>query len=262
MIRCLVIARMVWLELLRRKDLYVLLILLGGLLLALLSLNVFGLGGMVRYVKDAGLLLAWLFSWILAISVASRQLPQEETRRTIYALLAKPLTRGELLFGKWLGAWSVVCAATSLFYLLIALVVAARGGRFEPLTLAQTGLLHALSLGLLTALALALSTRVTQGAAAALAYVGALASYLIVPQVPVFLAAETGLRANGLLLLYYALPHLELFDLRQRAVHDWGPVPGALIAGLVLYGLAWIALLLLLGWLGFRRKRFNRGAAR
>jgi len=262
MSRCLAIARMVWLDLLRRKDLYVLLILLGGLLLALLSLNVFGLGGMIRYVKDAGLLLTWLFSWILAISVASRQLPQEETRRTIFSLLAKPLTRGELLCGKWLGAWSVVCAATSLFYLLLVLVVALRGGRFAPLTLAQTALLHALSLGLLTAFALALSTRVTQGAAAALAYIGALASYLIVPQVPAFLTAADGWRATALLVLYYALPHLELFDLRQRAVHDWGPVPGGLVAGITLYGAVWMALLLLLGWLGFRRKRFTRGAVR
>ena len=211
MIRVLVIARMVWLDLLRRKDMYVLLILLAGLLLALLSLNIYGLGGLVRYVKDAGLLLAWLCSWILAISVASRQLPQEENRRTIFSLLAKPLTRGELLLGKWLGAWTVVCAATALFYLLIVLVVAARGGRFETATLAQ---------------------------------------------------AESGLRADGLMVLYYALPHLELFDMRQRAVHDWGPAPGAFIAGLVLYSLVWIALLLLLGWLGYRRKRFTRGEAR
>ena len=36
----------------------------------------------------------------------------------------------------------------------------------------------------------------------------------------------------------------------------------AVVAGLVLYSLVWIALLLLLGWLGFRRKRFTRGAAR
>ena len=262
MIRVLVIARMVWLDLLRRKDMYVLLILLAGLLLALLSLNIYGLGGLVRYVKDAGLLLAWRCSWILAISVASRQLPQEENRRTIFSLLAKPLTRGELLLGKWLGAWTVVCAATALFYLLIVLVVAARGGRFETATLAQAGLLHALSLGVLTALALALSTRATQSAAAALAYVCALAGYLILPRVPVFLAAESGLRANGLMVLYYALPHLELFDMRQRAVHDWGPAPGAFIAGLVLYSLVWIALLLLLGWLGYRRKRFTRGEAR
>ena len=260
--RVFVIAHMVWLDLLRRKDIYVLLILLAALLLALLSLNIFGLGQLSIYLKDAGLLLAWLFSWILAINVASRQLPQEENRRTIFSLLAKPLTRGELLVGKWLGAWTAVCAATALFYLLMTLMVAVRGGRFEATTLVQAGLLHAAGLGLLTALALTLSTRVTQSAAATLAYIFTLASYLIVPRVPAFLATESGLRAGGLMALYYALPHLELFDLRQRAVHDWGPVPGGLLAGILLYGGVWVALLLLLGWLGFRHKPFTRGAIR
>ena len=72
MIRILVLARMVWLELFRRKDPYVLLLVLAALLGALLSFNIFGLGSLVRYIEDSGLLLTWLLSWVLAVQLAGR----------------------------------------------------------------------------------------------------------------------------------------------------------------------------------------------
>src|SRR3989339_2045007 len=112
MMRVLTIAHTVWLGIIRKKDIYVLLILLSTLLLALVSLNVFGLGGTVRYVKDLGLLAAWFFSWILAVNLSSRELPGEETNGTVFPLLAKPITRAELIAGKWLGTWTATTVAT------------------------------------------------------------------------------------------------------------------------------------------------------
>jgi hypothetical protein len=63
-----------------------------------------------------------------------------------------------------------------------------------------------------------------------------------------------------LLALYYLLPHFELFDLRQRLVHDWGPAPWPVVAGVLLYGALMSATFVLLAWLGYRRRRFVRGA--
>ncbi len=259
MIRVLAIARTVWLEMLRKKDVYILLILLAGLMLVLLSVNLYGLGGVARYVKDIGLLATWLCSWILAIGAMARQLPQEEARGTIFPMLAKPITRAEFLLGKWLGAWVISMSATAAFYFLVMLVTRWRGGSFQYVVLAQAFGLHAVLLGMLTALALAFSTRMTQGAAAALTYVAALASYLIVPQVPHLLTQETGFRAQALYVLYYALPHFELFDLRQRMVHDWGSAPWPVVGAISAYGVLWVGVFLLLSWLGYRRKRFKRG---
>ncbi len=262
MMRIVTLARVVWLETLRRKDVYVLLVLLAAMLGALLSLNLYGLGGVVRYLKDTGLLLSLVLSWILAVGVTARQLPQEEMRGTIHPLLAKPVTRAELILGKWLGGWLVVCAATALFYLLVLLVVAHRGGRLDAITLLQTFVLHAAGLAVLCALALCLSTRTTFGAAASLAAVVIGAAYMIAPRVPALIVAQTGWRASALRVLYYAVPHLELFDLRQRAVHDWGAAPWPPVLGALVYAAVWTALLLLLAWLGYRNKRFLRGTAR
>ncbi|MBU1908432.1 MAG: ABC transporter permease [Verrucomicrobia bacterium] len=258
--RALIIARVVWLDMLRRKDLYVMAILLLTLLFVLMSLNLFGLGAVIRYILDVGLLLAWLFSLVLVVGLAARQLPREESRGTIFPLLAKPVTRGELLLGKWLGSWTASVFATLAFYLLILLLVALRGGTVDRVCLVQALGLHATALALVGALALALSTRMTYGAAAAMTYVACAAGFLVAPAVPELLAHEPGPSGAALMVLYYALPHLELFDLRQRLIHDWGPVSWPDAAGIAVYGLVWAAILLILAWLAYRKKRFRRGA--
>ena len=259
MSRLLAITRTVWLEMIRRKDLYVLLILLVSLLFILMSLNIFGLGGLVRYVTDLGFTLTWLFSWILGINFAARQLPQEEARGTIYPLLAKPLTRGQLIAGKWLGAWSATAVATLAFYVLIVLIVRLRGGHFIPESLLQALLLHLTALGIVTAISVAVSTRMTYGAAATMSYVITVSSFIIVPQTPYILVNEQGITRSALLTFYYALPHFELFDMRQRVVHEWGPVSWSVLGGIILYGMVWTGILLILAWMGYRKKTFKRG---
>jgi len=261
MMRSLTIAWVVWLEMIRRKDVYVLLILLLTLLFVLMSINVFGLGSMVRYVADVGLLFAWIFSVVLAVTTTGRQLPQEESKKTIYPLLAKPLQRSELIFGKWLGCWTITMGCTAAFYLLVLLIVHLRGGVVSGAAMTQGLFLHFMVLGVLVALVLVLSTRMSYGAAATLAYVIIGAAFLIGPKVPELVVNEQGFTVFALLVLYYAFPHMELFDLRQRIVHSWGPAPWNTVLFVAAYGLVWILILLLLAWLGYRKKRFKRGAA-
>lgn len=259
MIRILVLARMVWLELFRRKDPYVLLLVLAALLGALLSFDIFGLGSLVRYLKDSGLLLSWLLAWLLAVQLAGRQLPQEESRHTIFSLIAKPITRAELVVGKWLGAWLATTAGTALLYATTWLAIALRGGTFDCATLAQTLFLHVCFLAIVTALAVALSTALTQSAATTLAYLVSGAGYFLAARLPALAAGAAPLKHHALLALYYLAPHLELFDLRQRLVHEWGPVPAGVLLGIAGYGLLWAAGLLLLAWLIYRRRHFTRG---
>lgn len=256
--RMLVLAQTLWLEVIRKKDVYVLLILMGALLVVLVSLNIFGLGGVVRYVKDLGLLMAWFFSWILAIMVTIRQLPDEENKGTIFPLLAKPVTRLELVAGKWLGAWTTSLAATLLFYLLIGGVVKGKGGSFDSLALLQGYLLHGCALGVIVAIALAFSTRMNPDAALSLTCILTGVSFVVVPRVPEFLSRESGFIGGGLMFLYNALPHFEVFDMRKRLIHDFGPAGWNTVFLVLLYGIALTLLFLLIAWLAYRNKRFSR----
>ena len=256
--RIIVIAYILLLNLIRRKDLYVLMILMATMLITLTSFNIFGLGGAVRYIADIGLMMTWLFSWILAITITARELPGEENRGTILNILAKPVSRFELIAGKWFGAWAVTCLATAAFYLLVAAVIAMKGDALQIPTLLQCFFLHSVSNAVITAIAIALSTRMNSDAAVTLSFVLSGAAFLVVPRIPAFLATETGLRADLLLMLYNILPHLEVFDLRMRVVHDFGPVGAILMFKAAAYGITLTALLIFIAFLSYRNKRFSR----
>jgi len=256
--RILTIASIVWLEVIRRKDIYVLLILLGTLLVMLVSLNIFGLGGVVRYVLDVGLLMAWACGAILGITVSARQLPQEQSRGTVFSLLAKPVTRLQVVLGKWLGAWTVVTVATSVFYLLVVVVTVGMCGRVGAAELFQGVLLHAAALGVICAITLAFSTRMNSDAAITLSFVLTGASFLVVPRIPEFLTQTSGLKAGALLFLYNLLPHFEVFDLRKRIVNEYGAADWLTAGAVLFYGALLIALFLAIAWLAYRNRRFSR----
>ena len=242
---------------LRRKEGYVLVLLLAGLQYAMASLGGGG-DGSALYLFDSGLLLTWLLGWVIAIHAGATELPGEEARGTVFLLLAKPLGRGALIAGKWLGAWIAVVLATLTFY-AVALLLAAAAGFVPPAAvLLQACLLHIVSLAVLTALALAVSTRLNRDAAVSVTVALALALYLVLPRVPQFAAYAHGWRTTALDALYYALPHLELFDLRRRVLHGFGPLPADVTAKLVAYGAVWTCALLAAAWLSYRHRRFRR----
>lgn len=255
----LTLAYVVWIEMVRRKDLYVLLILMVALLGWLISFDVFGLSRVAGYVKDMGGLAVWMLAWILAVNTSVRQLPQELQQGTLFPLLAKPVTRLNLILGKWLGAWSMTCLAMACLYLTLCLGVSLKGGRFDPMTLSQAMILHAAALSLICAMGIALSTLMNRDAATVTTYVVTGASFLIVPRVPSMLIGANHIMSTSLYTLYYLFPHLELFDLRRRLVHDWGCAPWPTIAQILLYAALMTVVILTLAWLGYRKRHFSRG---
>jgi len=259
MSKIITIAGVVWLDMVRRKELSVLLILLATLLAALLSFDVFGLSQVTGYVKDMGLLAVWVLSWILAINTAVRQLPQEEQRGTLIPLLAKPVSRLTLILGKWLGAWSITCLSLLCFYLTVWLAVWIKGGTFNLVTLLQAILLHAAALALISSLAVAFSTRLNRDAATVTTYLVTSAAFLLLPRIPAMLVEAKGAASYTLFTLYYLFPHFELFDLRRRLVHDWGSANWVTLAEILFYAMLMTLVFLSLAWLGYRKRRFSRG---
>ncbi len=253
------LACLAWIEMARRKDIYVLFLLVAALLAGIVSFDVFGLGGMSGYVKDSGLLAAWILGWILAVGTAVRQLTQEELRGTVFVLLSKPVSRLEVVLGKWLGSWLMVAAAVGCFYLVVSLAVVLKGGQLDWVCLAQAYFLHTLAMGLVVAIGIAFSTRLGGDAAATLTYAVTGAAFLILPRVPALLVEQQGVSGVVLQVLYYFLPHFELFDLRLRLIHGWGAAPWGVCGGVALYGAIWILVVLCLAWAGYRHRRFSRG---
>ena len=104
MTAALIISGMVIKEIFRKKDFYVALILIAAVLLYASSLQFYNVQNITRYLMDLGLVLIFFFSAILTVSLAARQYPSEIQNRTSYVLLAKPVSRGQFVLGKFFGS--------------------------------------------------------------------------------------------------------------------------------------------------------------
>ena len=81
------IAGVVWKEMYRRKDFYVLFILTALLTVLTGAATFFNDAKIVGVLKEVCLNLIWVSSLIIALTAAARQIPAERESRTIFPLL-------------------------------------------------------------------------------------------------------------------------------------------------------------------------------
>ena len=113
-------------ELYRRKDFYVLFVLTALITIAAGMVNFFHDPKIVRYVKDICMLLIWISALLIALITTARQIPAERESRTIFPLLAKPVTRWQFILGKFLGCWLASGIALLVFYVFFAVISGSR----------------------------------------------------------------------------------------------------------------------------------------
>ncbi len=141
-------------ELYRRKDFYVLFILTVVICLVMASVNIYNDNEIIRYIKAICLLLIWISSLVIAITTTARQIPAEREQRTLLPLLAKPLTRTQLIFGKFLGCWLACGLVLLCFYAFFGALAASREHHWPLLNYFQAAFLHWIALGVVIALTL------------------------------------------------------------------------------------------------------------
>ncbi|MDF7809108.1 ABC transporter permease subunit [Pontiellaceae bacterium B12219] len=255
------IARTVWLEMIRRKDVYIVLILQGFFTLLLTTVDAFGSDTPSSYIMDIGLMLAFLLSIVLSITIGARQIPNEIRSGTIFSILTKPISRLEFLLGKWLGLWCGMVLANALFYCIVTAITLTKGYVFEPAVLIQVFCLHSALLGLILAICLFFTMFMSQAAGGTATGIFIVVCYLFLPRVPNLLVFAEGWRAKTMLFIYQLAPHLELFDMRMRVLHGWGTLSPLVFLGTLAYGALLTSAFLALTWLIFRKKYFTRGSS-
>ncbi|HLG20443.1 MAG TPA: ABC transporter permease [Bdellovibrionota bacterium] len=90
-------------EALRQKVLYTLVFFCVVLILLSRLLGQLSLGADAKIVKDTGLAAILLFGSLISIFVGVGLVFKEIERRTIYTILSKPVSRAELILGKFVG---------------------------------------------------------------------------------------------------------------------------------------------------------------
>ena len=222
----------------------------------------------VKIVKDLGLSSISVFGLFIAIFIGIGLVSKEVERRSIYALLSKPVSRAQFIAGKYIGL--VLTLAVNVAVMVAALYIVLgyfswteteilRKGWEAPAPdprLLKAVFLIFLELMLVTALAVFFSTFSTPMLSAVLTLGLYLAGQfnadlknfdkVVDSQVAVWVSRGA----------YHVLPDFSSFDVKTQVVHGL-PVAAGYLASTAAYGLAYITVLLLTGTFIFSRRDFK-----
>jgi len=254
----LAIASIVIKELYRRKDFYVLFILTAVLTISLGSINFFNDDRIVRFVKEACLLLIWIALLTIALTTSARQIPMECESRTIFPLLAKPVSRWDVVLGKFIGCWAACGIALLVFYLFFAVISGGKEHTWPLLNYFQAAWLHWVFLAVVIAMALLGSVVFAAPSSnSTICFVVVIGILFVARHLNQVAMQEPEPLSSVIYTFYYLLPHLEFFDVRDLIIHGAALIPWGPWALASLYGMAYALLFLMVGWVAFRRKALN-----
>jgi ABC-2 family transporter len=228
---------------------FAILMTLSGLLLGQLSIR-----QDEKIIKDLGLAAMDGFGTLIAIFVGVGLVSKEIDKRSLFPLLAKPVSRDEFLLGKFAGLTFTLVVNVGVMAAGLFLTLIATGRRADPALLEAV---FTILLGLAITVALALLFSVFTSAALAtvctvsVVVAGRFSDVLehlrdVAPGAPRWL-----IRA-----VYYALPNFHLLDLKDHVVYG-DPVSLGAVAALAGYAAAYVAVVLGVALAGFRAREFS-----
>jgi ABC-type transport system involved in multi-copper enzyme maturation permease subunit len=240
-------------EAIRNKILYLLLVFSLGLISFSLIMGELTIGDELKIIKDLGLSSIHFFGILITIFIGIGLIFQEMEKRTIYLVLSKPLRRYQFLLGKFIGL------AVTLFLVLTTLVFLFYGVLFfkgdpSPNLLLAFGSMY-LEWLMIAAIAILFSSFSTPLLSGMLTLAAFLAGHLTDGLLLLKQRIDSPFFGKILSGLFYALPNLELFNLRTQVVHNL-PISVTFLAGTWLYWGFYLTTVLLLSILIFQKKDF------
>ncbi|HMJ90005.1 MAG TPA: ABC transporter permease subunit [Candidatus Acidoferrum sp.] len=253
------IASVVLREMIRRKDFYVLFVITALITLVMGSVSIFNDNSIAGYLKELCLLLIWICSLVIAISTTARQLHSEKENRTIFPLLAKPVSRAQLLVGKFLGCWIASGLALFVFYVFLCVISGSREHTWPIGSYFTAFLLHWGALAVIVALALLGSIVFTAPSSnVTICFVVAMGIIWIEPHLNTVAIRTGGIAGSLIHAFYFILPRVDwAFSVRELLVFD-NPLPSTIVCGgALLFYAGYTAMLLTGSWLLFRRRALH-----
>jgi ABC-type transport system involved in multi-copper enzyme maturation permease subunit len=254
----LAIARNTFREAVRDRVLYNLILFALLLIGSAIFIGELSAGQEAKIVVDLGLSAMLLFGAFIAIFVGVGLVYKEIERRTLYAILAKPIGRGQFLLGKYLGLNLTLLLNVVVMGLgvMMALLYTRRG--WDPLALKiwPAVVLIYFELLIITAVALVFSSFSSPALSALLSFfifiIGHFSNDLRgLSDSAASTPARWLFRA-----LYYLLPNFSNFSAITATAHGMNPDVQA-VGGALIYAALYVAVLLSAAALIFRRRNFK-----
>ena len=250
------IAGVVVKEMYRRKDFYVLFVMTALITLIMGSVSFFDDKQIVRYVKELCLVLIWISSIVIAVTTAARQIPAEKESRTIFPLLAKPVSRAQLILGKYVGCLLACGITLVIFYGFFIIISGSREHVWLMNLYAQAFCMHWAALSIIIAMVLLGSLVFTaQSSNVTISLCILFGIIFLGKHLNVVASRSAGISSDLLLGIYYTIPHLDWnWDIQDLLIHNNGVIHWADVAGAVAYASAYTAVFLGAAWMIFRKR--------
>src|SRR5258708_1808660 len=256
--RVFAIARNAFREAVRDRVLYNLVVFVLLLIAGAIFLGEISAGQEAKIIVDLGLSAILLFGVFIAIFVGVGLVYKEIERRTLYAILSKPIGRGEFLLGKYLGLCLTLLVNVAIMGagLSLALLYVKRG--WDPLVVRiwPAIFLIYLELAILTGVAMLFSAFSSPALSALLTFFVFVIGHFSADLKTLANSMGSGPTRWVFAGLYYLLPNLTNYNAITAAAHGQAPDVRA-IAAATGYGVIYIVVLLAATPLVFSRRNLK-----
>jgi ABC-type transport system involved in multi-copper enzyme maturation permease subunit len=252
------IARNTFREAVRDRVLYNLVLFVLILTGAAIFLGELSADQEAKIIVDMGLSAVLLFGTFIAVFVGVGLVYKEIERRTIYAIFAKPVGRGEFLLGKYLGLCLTLGLNVAVMGAGVSLALMYVRGGWDPLIVKiwpAVALIY-VELIIIVAVALLFSSFSSPALSALLTFFVFVIGHFSA-DLKTFASTVGGSFARAVFgALYYLLPNLANYSYITAAAHGQTPTLAAFLGGLA-YGAIYSAVLLAAATLIFNQRNFK-----
>jgi len=253
--RVLAVAANTFRETVRERALYnlvffALLMTVSGLVLQQLSIR-----QDEKILKDVGLAAMDLFGTAIALLIGTGLVSKEIERRSLYPLLAKPITRAEFFLGKFAGLVFTLLVNLAAMTVGLLLTLLLTGRRADPLLFAAVYPMF-LGLVLVVAFAMLFSTVGSSSTLAAVFTFGMVIASRFADVVRNIRQVAPGVPQWLVDALYALLPNGANFDFKGRVAYG-DSVPLGVLAWVTAYAVSYVAVVLGIGLSAFQSRDFQ-----
>ncbi len=263
MTRILTIARNTFRENIRDRILYNLILFALIMILSALALGQLTLGNEQTVLLNLGLASISVIGMLISIFIGIGLVYKELEKRTVYALIAKPVHRYELILGKYVGLLFTVLVNLAIMTvgLELAMLCAGNIGVGGHLRILPAAYLAFLSFMVITALALLFSTFSTPALSALFTFFLWIAGHFGKDLQNFGALAKSGAARWLCNILYYGIPNFTNFSVDSRNILQdsvfYQPLDFYSVLGATLYALLYCAAALSLSIAIFMRRDFK-----
>lgn len=248
-----IIAKMSILENFRKHIFHVLCLLMLAVIAGSTMLSIYTEGVKIKMLKDLCMTTILFGGALLSITLSASGIPQDVETRTIYPIIARPITRFQYLLGKYLGT-----VITSSIGILGMAAIFGALIYFNQKSIDSFLILAVIFTIFEAALLAAITTTISTFSSPPIASISAFLIYIIGS---IKISYLFGLIANNTnpiskffgRVIYHILPNIECFNLKTALIHNEA-VPTTYLLQVAFYGLLYSTAIFTFAVISLKRK--------